>query len=1089
MKKVKKATLLITLALINIAIVYAQQKTVIRGRVIDKNDKSAVVGANIVEYDKDNRVINGTVCNVNGDFVLEMKNLADIVKVSFIGYTALEIKVDPSKVMTVELESSSHVMEEVVVTAQAKGYSLTNLDDRDKASSSVKMDLRDMKESGALSVADALQGRVSGLDILNASGDPGSGSRIVIRGLSSIGNSKPLIVIDGVQQSRVPSDFNLGSANAEDIGTLINVPVQDIKSVEILKDAAATAVYGSKGADGVLLIETHKGRKGNVKLEYTYKGSLNFQPPAIPMLNGDEYIMLQREELHNSQGIYTIPSEISYDKSYPDFYNYSQNTDWIGAITQNAVTNDHYLSVSGGGEKATYFTSLSYVNEGGTTIKTGSKSFSTRVKLDYMLSKKMTFNINFSYTHNLTNDNMDPNGRNIREMAYIKAPNMSIWEYDSNGKLTGEYFSRPNSYQGDGMGYYNPVAVANLGKKDRLKNALSNSFQVLYHINKWLTFTEIASIEIQGEKDNSFLPYNAIGSDWYSWTVNKAEEVNKINQSFQTNSQLAFNNIFPNSKHDLSGALTWKTEQQRYEDMNVQSNMTPSVDIQDPAINGQINWIGSNLNESKFLEGVLSVNYKYADKYLMQLTLTEDAHTSFGSNHRWGLFKGLSGAWRFSEEPFLKGISFLGESKLRLSWGLVGRQPSDNYARFATYSDPSGLGFFQNKWYTQLAGVPKTYMGYTAVVPLQIQLNNLQWESTATTNIGLDLSLFQDRFYATAEVYNKVTSNLLFDHYLIPTSTGFEILKYLNGGKLSNKGWEVMMDYKFIRNKDWTCSINLNVSQNKNSFVELPANLNKEASTSIENGAYPKILVEGEPIGSFYGFKYKGIYASDKDAVAKDANGNTIYDNEGAPIPMTYKGSYVFRGGDAKYEDINHDGKIDLNDVVYLGNSNPKLYGGFGPTIKYKNFSMSCNFQFRVGYNIVNNIALQTQGMNDKNNQSKAVLRRWRSQGQDEPGMLPRAYMQNPANNLGSDRYVENGDFLRLVNVMVGYSLGSKACSKLHVNTLRMTLSGRKLATFTNYTGQDPEVSTDASDPFWIGVDNSRTPPPRIITFALTIGL
>lgn len=1089
MKKIKKAILLTILTLFSFALVYAQQKVIIRGRVIDKIDKSAIVGANIVEYDKDNRVINGTVCNVNGDFVLEMKNMADIVKVSYIGYTTLDITVDPGKPMTVELESSSHVMDEVVVTAQAKSYTLTNLDDRDKASSSVKMDLRDMKESGALSVADALQGRVSGLDIISAGGEPGSGVRINIRGLSSIGNSKPLIVVDGVPQSTVPTDFNLGSANAEDIGVLINTPVQDIKSVEILKDAASTAAYGSKGADGVLVIETHKGKKGNVKIDYTYKGSYNFQPPAIPMLNGDEYIMLQREEWHNSKGIYTIPSEIAYDKSYTDFYNYSQNTDWIGAITQNAVTNDHYFSVSGGGEKAAYFTSLSYINEGGTTIKTGSKTFSTRVKLDYLLSKKMTFNINFSYTHNLTNDNMAPNGRNIREMAYIKAPNMSIWEYDSNGKLTGEYFSRPNSYQGDGFGYYNPVAVANLGKNDRLKNSLSNSFSITYHINKWLTLMEIASIEIEGEKDNAYLPYNAIGSDWIAYTVNKADEINRINQDFQTNTQLLYNVPFANQKHQLTGALTWKTEQQRYEDMTVQSNMTPSVDIQDPSIDAQINWMGSNLSETKFLEGVVSVNYKYADKYLLQTILTEDAHTSFGANHRWGLFDGVSAAWRFSEEPFMKELGFLGESKVKVSWGVSGRQPSDNYARFATYSDPSNLGYFQNKYYTASEGVAKTYMGNIAVVPLQVQLSNLQWEKTKSTNIGLDLNMFQDRFNATAEVYTKATSNILFDSYRIPVSSGFEILKYFNGGRLENKGWEVMMDYKIVQKKDLMCSINVNVSQNKNTFTELPVNLNKEQSTSIANGEYPKILVAGEPIGSFYGFKYQGIYPSDADAVAKDAKGNTIYDNNGAPIPMTYKGTYVFRGGDAKYEDVNHDGKIDLNDVVYLGNSNPKLYGGFGPTIKYKNLSFSCNFQFRIGYDIVNNIALQTQGMNDKNNQSKAVLRRWRAQGQDEPGILPRAYLDNPANNLGSDRYVESGDFLRLLNVMLGYRLSQKACSRLHLRTVSMTLSARKIATFTNYTGQDPEVSTDASDPFWIGVDKSRTPPPRVVTFAITIGL
>ena len=1083
MKKIKKIALLTILALFSHAGTYAQQKTIIRGRVIDKNDKTTIVGANVIEYDKDNRVVSGTVCNANGDFVLEMKDIRNIVKVSFIGYTASEVKVDPTKPIIIELESSSHVMDEIIVTAQAKGRGLTNLDDRDKASSSVKMDLRDMKESGALSVADALQGRVSGLDILSAGGDPGSGFRIVIRGLSSIGNSKPLIVIDGIPQSSVPQDFNLGSANIEDIGTLINISVQDIKSVEVLKDGASTAAYGSKGADGVLLIETHKGKKGNVKIDYTYKKSLNIQPPAIPMLNGDEYIMMQREEQHNKYGIYDIPEGIAYDRSYASFYNYSKNTDWIGALTTQGTTDDHYVSISGGGEKATYFTSLSYIDEGGTTINTGANTFSTRVNLDYQLSKKLRFSINFSYTHilnkysydGLTDENNKT--RDIRTMAYIKAPNMSIWEYDSNGNPIGNYFTPINSYQGAGDKYYNPVAVANLGKNDQLHNNLTNTFAAYYNITSWLTFMQTATFDLQGQKNSKFLPYNAIGQDWLQWNVNIADEQNQIFQNFKTQTQLSFNTPFTNKKHQLTGTFTWNTEQERTENMEVQSNKTPSVQIQDPSINGQINWMGSGLIEKRFLEGVMSINYKFDDKYLLQTILTEDAHTSFGSNNRWGLFSGVSAGWRFGKETFMKDLAFLGEeSKLKASWGKSGRQPDDSYVRYSQYANPTD-------------GVPQSYMGNLAVVPIQPQLSNLKWETTASTNLGIDLFLFKDRLSITADFYKKVTTDLLFKDYNLPKSSGFQTLKWFNGGALENNGWEAMVNYNIIQRKDLLVSINLNISQNTNSFTKLPANFNNENSTDVGNGQYPKIIVPGDPIGSFYGFRFKGVYANDADAVAKDAAGKTMYDNTGAPIPMTYKDSYVFRGGDAIYEDVNHDGKIDLNDAVYLGNSNPKFYGGFGPAFRYKNLSFRADFQYRVGADIINNIALQTQGMNDKNNQSKAVLRRWRAQGQSEPDILPRAYLDNPANNLGSDRYVEKGDFLRLVNVMLSYRLGQKFCDKLHVRTLSMSLSARKIYTLTKYSGQDPEVSQDASDPFWIGVDNSRTPPPQIITFALSIGL
>jgi TonB-linked SusC/RagA family outer membrane protein len=1079
MKKTVKTSMLL-LALFSFVTAYPQ-KAIIRGRIFDKDDKTTIVGANVIEYDKEDRIINGTLSDVNGDFVLEMQDIDNIIKVSLIGYETKEIKPDPSRQMTVQLEVSSLELEEVVVTAQSRTFhSLTNIDDRDNASARIKVDMMDMKESGVLSASDALQGKVSGLDIIAASGDPGSGSQLVIRGLSSIGNNKPLIVIDGIPQSDPPdyADFGLSSANTEDIGNLVNIAVQDIKSIEILKDAASTAVYGSRGADGVLLIETHKGRLGKVQFDYTYKNSLNFQPPAIPMLNGDEYIMLQLEEWHNSLGIFEIPPEIAYDKDYVDFYNYSANTDWVGAVTQNSVTHDHYFSISGGGEKTRYFTSLSYVDEGGTTINTSSKRFSTRINLDYYLSRKLLFSIQFNYTNNNTNgnyifDRWDPEKEmTVRKMSYIKAPNMSIWEYDAYGRLTGEYFTPINSYQGNGVEYFNPVAVAELGKDDIIRNNLNNAFTLRYTLFDWITFRETISFQFEGSKSNNYLPYNALGTDWLEWTVNKAEESNNINRGINTETQIAFDSPFKNKKHVLSGAFTWITEMSGYEWMNVQSNKTPSVDIKDPSINAQINWMGGGSGEERLLGGLVNLNYKLLDRYMLQTIIRADAHSSFGANNRWGLFHGISAGWRFSDEPFLKYINFLGESMLRVSYGVSGRQPNSPYARYATYGGSTS----------------GQYMVFPGIVPLQIQLNNLQWENISSTDIGLEMNLFNDRLYFETDFYEKITTNLLFKDYEIPTSSGFDKLLYLNGGKLENRGWELMVDCKIIRKKDFRWSVNFNTSQNINSFIELPENFNTEQSTSIGNGEYPIRVVEGEPIGSFFGFRYKGVYPTDADAVAKDAEGNILRDNLGNPIPMTYLSSYVFKGGDPIYEDVNHDGKIDLNDVVYIGDSNPEFIGGFGTSVRYKNIDISCAFHYRLGFDIVNEVALKTEGMNDRQNQSKAVLRRWRVQGQDEPGILPRAYLNHPANNLGSDRYVEKGDYLRLLNVMIGYRAGQNLCNKLKVRTLSVALSARKLLTFTNYSGQDPEVGQDATNPFWIGVDKANTPPPRIVTFTVSVG-
>ncbi len=1074
-----KTTIFLILLLSNFCAI-SQEKTIIRGRVIDSSDKTTIIGANIVEYDSEDRVINGTITNVNGDFVLPLTDPSNTVKVSVIGYKMKEIKVDPTKTIMVELESSDVALGEVTVTAEAKTTgSLTNIEDRDRASSSVKVDLMDMQDVGVVSAADALQGKVSGLDIISASGDPGSGSQLVIRGLSSMGNSRPLIVIDGIPQFRISDSFDLSSADSEDISNLINIALQDIKSIEVLKDAASTAVYGSSGADGVLLIETQKGRMGQVRFDYQYKYNLNVQPPPIPMLNGDEYIMLQLEEWHNSRGVFTIPPEIAYDRDFIDFYNYSANTDWISQITQDGQTHDHYFSISGGGQKTRYFTSFGFIDEGGTTINTNNQRLSTRINLDYFLSQKLLFQIKFSYSNNTTLGNIDISGRNIREMAYIKAPNMSIWEYDANGNLTGEYFNPINSYQGSGSTYFNPVAVGSLGKNDRVVNQLENTFLLQYRFNDWITFRETVSFQYQGQKRNSFLPYNAIGADWLSSNINRADETNSINQGIHTESQLTFGSPFKNQDHQLSGAFTWITDDARSESMRIQSTKSPSVDIQDPAVDAQIDYISSGSSERRMLSGLGNINYKFLDRYMLQTILRADAHSSFGQDNRWGLFKGISLGWRFSSEPFLSGLEWLGESKLRYSWGVSGRQPGDVYARFAIYeSTPTG-----------------SYMTNPAIAPTKPQLNNLRWETITSNNVGIDLSLFKDRIYIQGDIYNKVTSDILFGHdwrvsdfYPIPYSSGYQGLQYLNGGQMTNNGWELMFDYKIVRTKDWFVSVNFNTSQNVNVFNKLPDNFSTERSTSIGNGQYPRLVQEGEPIGSFFGFRYLGVWVNDEDVVARDADGNIMQDSEGRPIPLRYSDTYIFKGGDPIYEDVNYDGVIDLNDVVYLGDSNPNYIGGFGTNLKYKRFDFSMAFHYRLGFDIVNGIAIQTEGMNNRNNQSKAVLSRWRVQGQDEKGMLPRAYMNHPANNLGSDRYVEKGDYIRLNSMKIGYELSKETASKLGLRRAVIALSGRKLYTFTNYSGQDPEVGQNASDPFWMGVDNARTPPPIVYTFSLAIG-
>lgn len=1041
------------------------QGGVIRGRITEKATGDPLPGVNIVELDNQNRIVNGVITDINGHYVFEVKDINHDIQISYIGYNNQTFKVNSRTIIDIVLEEKTETIEEVRIVAQTTSNTITGVSLRDQGGAVTKVDMDELAGLSSATAADALQGQVSGLDILAASGNPGSGSSIVIRGMGTLGNSNPLIVVDGIAQDIKIQDFNFASADQHDLGQLLNIAPQDIKSVTVLKDAASTAVWGSKGANGVLIIETQQGASGKIKFNYEYKFSANVQPSLIPMLNGDEYITLQLEEWHNSAGIYDISREIAYDKNDINFYNYSANTDWINEITTTSFTHDHFFKLSGGSSKSRYYTSFNYYKELGTTINTGFRRFSVRSNFDYKLSNKLLFTINFSYSNTFREDNP----RDVRSMAYIKSPNMSVWEYDENGNLTGEYFTPIVSYQGNGSTFFNPVAVSDLGDNDIKGNEIQNNFVFEYDILDWMKFQESVSFSFINEKGNRFIPGSAIGADWLDNAINEAEEQNSMNIRWMSRSQLFLQPFKSSDNHSLTGVLMWEMEKKEYEWMTLFTNKSPSTEITDPAAGSPYGWMGSGISQSVLLGAFASLNYKFKDRYIFNLNVRSDGSSSFGVSNRWGTFPSLMGAWRFSEENFMGNLNFLNEGKLRLSWGKSGKGIDNPYATYSYY-EASGQ-----------------YMEDPAIIPVQIELANLKWQTVQSWNGGVDLGLFNNRIYITAEIYNQVTQDLLWETYDIPGSSGFNRLGYYNGGQLQNMGWEYFMRGAVIDQKDLKLSLSFNISRNINSFLSFPENFLTVRGSSIGNGVYPRKAEIGKPIGSFYGFRYLGVYPTDEDAIARNENGDILIDGNGDPIYMTYQGTYKFQGGDAIYDDVNHDGKIDIMDAVYLGDSNPEITGGFNTSIKYKQFSASFDFFYRLGYDIVNQVAIETEGMLDKNNQSTAVLHRWRWYGQDEEGLLPRAYMNHPCNNLGSDRYVERGDFLRLNNLVFMYRLGENITQKLHMSGIDIAINIRKLFTITRYTGQDPEIGRVEKDPFWLGLDNARTPTPKIYSFRILL--
>ncbi|MFW5878129.1 MAG: SusC/RagA family TonB-linked outer membrane protein, partial [bacterium] len=919
--------------------------------------------------------VKGEITDPNGNFTIEVTDTSHTIKVSFVSFESQSFKVNSRSHIDIELKEKSMGIEEVVVVASSSANPLTGVHERDQTGSMVKVDMEDLSSVSGISAAEALQGQVAGLDIVSSSGEPGSGSSIVIRGMGSLGNNNPLIVVDGIDQNIQTQDFNFSSADQHDLGQLLGIAPQDIKSVEVLKDAVNTASWGSKGANGVILIETKKGSKGRIKFNYQYRYSMNKEPSSIPLLNGDEYITMQLEQWHNKEGVYDIPDEIAYNRDFDDFYNYSANTDWIKEITQTTYNHDHTFQFSGGGEKSTYFNSINYQKEFGTLINTSFQRFSARTNFDYNISDKLRLTTLFNYT----NTNRENNPSNIRNIAYKKAPNMSIWEYDENGKLTGEYFTPIESYQGSGTSMPNPVALANLGINDTRNNQIDNTFKLNYFMADWVTFRQSINISFLNSKNNSFIPSSAIGADWLDNNVNLAKERNQNNIRLFSRSQLFITPFKRSNLHDLTGIILWEMEDKTEEKMFTENSKGPSIYITDPAGNAPVKWINSNNSQFRSFGALASLNYKYKDTYILYLNLRGDANSAFGKSNQWGLFPSVGFAWRFSKEPFMQSLNFLNDSKLRIGWGQTGNAPSGG--SYITYANYESTG---------------KYLGNTAIVPQKIQLTSLKWETSTELSGGLDINLFNYRLGITIEAYNKVTTDLLWPGYNIPGSSGYLNLVQYNGGEIQNTGIDYQMSGTAINRKDFQVILNFNINRNINRFLSFPDNFNVEKSTDIGNGKYPRKAEIGRPVGSFYGFRYLGVYPSTSDAIARDEYGEILYDGVGNPIPMSYMEVYNFRGGDAIYQDINHDGKIDIMDAVYIGDSSPGFTGGFGSTVKYKQFTMAFQFFYRLDFDIVNQTAIELEGMNNRNNQSTAVLRRWRREGQNEKDMIPRAYMDHP---------------------------------------------------------------------------------------------
>jgi TonB-linked SusC/RagA family outer membrane protein len=1080
----RKCTVL--LVLLTFALTVSAQ-VVIRGKVLDKKGV-ALQGVSVSIIDADNRIVSGTTTDIEGNFVLKNVNAKNRISLSIIGYKTVTQPIGDKTEFSFALEDVQKDLGEVVIMSRpTSSNGMINITDKDLTTAVSKISARDLEEMNSSSIDQALQGRLSGVDITASSGDPGAAMNIRIRGVSSINSTGiPLIVLDGMPlETEIPSDFNFGTADEQGYAQLLNISPSDIKDITVLKDAAATAIWGARASNGVLIITTKRGVIGKPSINYTFKGSTSLVPSAIPLLNGDQYSTLIPEAFMNRTGTplnTTQIREFNYDPNDPYwYYNYSNNTNWVDEISRTGYLQDHTVSLTGGGEKAKYFASVGFFDQKGITIGTSLQRLNTRINLDYNVSEKIKFFTSVSFTH--TNQSRNYLGTNsasgeasIRGMAYIKMPNMSVFEYDELGNLSTTYFSPANNAQGQYSRIYNPVSMAAKAKYDILGERVVPRFQVDYDIiRKVLKATFDIQFDINNTKNQSFLPQIATGRPNTETVVNRAYDGDIDAFNVTTQSTVQYTPHLKNAKHNIFGFVKFLTNDYKAVYQEVMTSNTASSLLVDPSIpsrtqNSELKAV-SGTSQSRSIGGIISAQYGYDDRYLINAAVRADGNSRFGPNYRYGMFPSVSFRWRISNEKFMEKFKKLDDLSFRASYGISGETPSRDYLFFNTYTT-----------------YDYSYLGQAGVVPSRMELKNLRWQKLEGINIGGNISMFKGRFRMDVEVYRNRTRDLFFDGLQIASYTGYNSV-FMNVGTMDNRGWEVAVWTQPLKTKKATIGFDFNISSNENIIREISEYYPNSKGNVTNNGEYLRMLQVNNPFGSFYGYRYKGVY-TDRDAtIARGPNGKPIIGPNGQVIYMRFSYptiDYVFQPGDAMYEDINHDGNINYMDVVYLGNSNPKLSGGFGPSLTLKNFKLSTFFSFRWGYDVVNGTKMSTTNMYYYDNQSTAVLRRWRKEG--DVTDIPRALINGGYNWLGSDRYVEDASYIRFRTVTARYTFDKKVVSKLKMKTLSAYLTAENLITFTKYLGQDPEVSFRGSDPFRVSYDNSMTPPAKTITLGLVAG-
>lgn len=1068
--KQKKQILFLLLCLI-IGDIYAQNKS-ISGKVMDDQGQ-ALIGVNVIQKGTNT----GTITDLNGEFSMSLNSEKPVLIFSYIGYLKKEVEVGKSKAMNVVLTEDAKNLNEVVVV----GYGEQKRMDITGAVGSVKTS--DIVKAPVTSFEQALAGRIAGVNVTSSEGDPGGIMNIVIRGQNSITQSNaPLYVIDGFPIE----DFNANTLNTSDIET-----------IDVLKDASSTAIYGARGANGVILITTKSGKEGRPQI--SYDGSIGYgkEIKRMELLSPYEFVKLQFDlnPITASGTSYSLsylkPDASGVPTMTIDDYKNIAGVDWQNEVLQTAPMHNHSLSLIGGTKATKYSMSLNYLDQQGIIVKSGFDRLQGRLRLDQIVNDKLKVGVTLSYSQTKTYGTAsrfdDTSGKD-----------------PSFGLLYNVYGFRPVSgnvdmdqFLNDAIDYgsnetstilaFNPLAYINNQTRNIYQSNILGNLYGEYSFNKYLKLRVTAGINRNDNRNEYFYNSQSPQSLTVGGIIRGVNGSQRWYQSQTTLNEntLSYNRTF-NKVHSINGLIGFTNQKYTNQVFGGEAWHLPLEELNVYGLKqGEAQPLDTRFDENTIMSYLGRLNYDYKKRYYATASFRADGSSKFPEMNRWGYFPSVSLSWRLSEEKFMKSLRFISDAKVRGGYGEIGNNRVGSYDYYSALALSTISGYSYGNTYQQ--GATTTSIGN----------ENLKWETTKSSNIGLDLSLFKQRISITADYYKKNTTDLLLNANIAPSS-GYTSAR-MNVGEVQNSGLEITLNTVNIAKGDFTWQSNFNISWNRNKIVSLSDGQSFMLSNMQWNQNYnstPLYIAEvGKPIAQFYGYQWDGVYQIndfnwvDNSTVSTDK----LPDNDPA-IPynrrtytlkteVTDNGNSrsIIKPGYIKYKDLNDDKHIDDKDLGVIGNPNPDFVGGFTNNFTYKGFDLSIFFQFSVGNQLYNANRMLFEGTYRSDlNQFASYAKRWTPETPQYTNYTPGG--NGP--NVYSTRTIEDGSYLRLKTLQFGYSLPKSLLKTIGINDLHLYCATQNLFTWTKYSGIDPEVSINNSA-LTPGFDYAAYPRSKTISFGV----